>query len=377
MDDELDIPSLRVVDLKVELEKRGLSKTGSKKELADRLQAFIDSLRATAQVSIISDNDVTMIEDDEDKPLRRRESVKQEESVHSISIRSDKNVSLVIEDDEDKPLRRRESVKQEESVHSISIRSDKNVSLVIEDDEDKPLKRRETTKHEDAAHSKREKQHREVTETQEKKIDDKRPQIIEAFENEKPLRRGNEDKKKEVSDEPDDFDDAIVMSTSEMFEDDFIGENEKRSPKKSDKSLLLASIKKSSSPQKVVTPMKASPPKQVKESSVHPGKPLEVKEEFKPSTPTAQAPDPEKFSDTSQSTKSAATQEDPTIIPFRRLARTQSNQQRSQKSSWSSINKDTNSSSVVVTSQELADIVPDIKPILESINEASDVRVFF
>lgn len=35
------LSSLRVVDLKIELEKRGLSKSGSKKELSDRLKMVI------------------------------------------------------------------------------------------------------------------------------------------------------------------------------------------------------------------------------------------------------------------------------------------------------------------------------------------------
>jgi hypothetical protein len=41
--DGKDVSSLRVVDLKVELEKRGLSKSGTKNQLAERLIAYLDS----------------------------------------------------------------------------------------------------------------------------------------------------------------------------------------------------------------------------------------------------------------------------------------------------------------------------------------------
>lgn len=40
------LSSLRVVDLKQELEKRGISKSGTKKDLVDRLRTVSDSLRA-------------------------------------------------------------------------------------------------------------------------------------------------------------------------------------------------------------------------------------------------------------------------------------------------------------------------------------------
>ena len=41
--DGKDVSSLRVVDLKVELEKRGLSKSGTKNQLAERLINYLDS----------------------------------------------------------------------------------------------------------------------------------------------------------------------------------------------------------------------------------------------------------------------------------------------------------------------------------------------
>lgn len=44
MVDGKPLSSLRVVDLKQELEKRGLSKSGSKKDLADRLKAVSTTL---------------------------------------------------------------------------------------------------------------------------------------------------------------------------------------------------------------------------------------------------------------------------------------------------------------------------------------------
>jgi hypothetical protein len=298
MDDELDIPSLRVVDLKLELEKRGLSKSGTKRELADRLQAYINSLKDLG--SVISDGDVSMVS-------------------------------------------------------------------LAEDPEDAPLK--------PAKHQSKRQDHEEM-ENQEKSED----KLKKPSEHETSPKKGSEEKKKEVSEETDDFDDAIVMSTSEMFEDDFLAESDKRSPRKSEKS--LAAVNRVQSPQKVVervSPVKVSPVKPLKESPPKPAKSFEVvhdvpKEHATAPTTTAQAAEKaEKSSDSSQPSKSV-TQDDPTIIPFRRLARSQSNQQRSQKASWSSINKDKNSSSVVVTSQELTDIVPDIKPILESLNETKEVK---
>lgn len=299
MDDELDIPSLRVVDLKVELEKRGLSKSGTKRELADRLQTYIDSLKEVGPV--ISDGDVSMVS--------------------------------IVEDDEDAPLKPAKGDRRRPVFEEV-VGSQKN-------SEDK---KKETTENEKSTKK-------------------------ETTENEKST-------KKDVSEETDDFDDAIVMSTSEMFEDDFLAESDKRSPRKSEKS--LAAVKQARSPQKVaerISPVKVSPVKPVKESPPKPAKALDTVQEVPKESVTTiqpQQPEQEKPSDLGQPIKSA-TQDDPTIIPFRRLARSQSNQQRSQRPSWSSISKDKNSSSVVVTSQELTDIVPDIKPILESLNETEEV----
>lgn len=48
MVDGKPLSSLRVVDLKQELEKRGMSKSGTKKDLADRLKTVSDSYQHPA-----------------------------------------------------------------------------------------------------------------------------------------------------------------------------------------------------------------------------------------------------------------------------------------------------------------------------------------
>jgi len=53
---EKPLSSLRVVDLKEELEKRGLSKSGSKKDLADRLK----NVSATWHNNVTSLSDMNM-----------------------------------------------------------------------------------------------------------------------------------------------------------------------------------------------------------------------------------------------------------------------------------------------------------------------------
>lgn len=51
--DGAPLSSLRVVDLRTELDKRGLSKHGNKKELADRLKEFVNS-QASGQTAVLA-----------------------------------------------------------------------------------------------------------------------------------------------------------------------------------------------------------------------------------------------------------------------------------------------------------------------------------
>ena len=376
---ELDIAKLeqlRVVDLKGELSRRGLSQSGVKRELVQRLRNHLEAIEETKKFEQEQEEQRQKLEEEEEEEEEEQQQQQQQQQQQKRRKLEEEEEERrrKLEEEEEEQQRKRQKLEEEEEERRRKLEEEERLRKAEEEE-----RRRKAEEEERRRKAEEEERRRKAEEEERRRKAEEEERRRKAEEEERRQKVEEEKRRRKVEEEEEEQRRKVEEAKQGDKVDDSAPEDrqEEKQPGDARKSDVAKEVKQASeeageakrhSEVERTEPGKASEDDEDEEEGVE----LTTRDE---DVVKEDEDEEERKQDSSPSTAtqetSSTSKDDEDKVPespavkFRTLGggKHQNGGQQHRKRQWGSLSKEKEAG--IITSQSLKDIVPDVAPLLE------------